>query len=469
MLMNTNSPGSRGPFLQKNKKTLFTMTVTFICMLIISCKVKLAEPFISASPGPSPTATPFTSNSTIVNSLGQVEFRRILSGDKSNVRNYEVRVSEDEVAFQQLWDDHTGSKTNPIFLPKVDFEQKNVVAIFLGDRPSTGFDVEIEKIEETADSMQIFIKEITPSPGQEVKAEITQPFLIIETKKTKKKIVFENSSINKAQAEDVTFKSLEVGFDSGIKTFSQRVARNEKEFSDLYKEHLSGQKNIVSPVFPIIDFNKEMVAAIFLGERPTNDYAIDIKKVTKTESQIIISASEIPPTGDVVQISTSPFNFITLPKSNLPVSFDISLIVPPTGQIKDSSNGENNVKNLSLAIKPLASGDNSFITNSLYTMVRSSDEFKDLWARHTNNSVNNKIPEVDFALYNVIAVFIGKRETTGIVINIGTVIEASEEVRVFVELAKDKNNAKNLPTTPFQMVLIPKTGKPASFIINNLL
>ncbi len=449
----------------KMKNTLKALSVALICIMIISCKVKLAEPNIAASSVPSPSATP-VQGTNIVNEIGQVEFRRILSGVKSNVRNYEVRVSENEVDFQQLWDDHTGSKTNPIFLPKVDFELKNVIAIFLGDKPTTGFNVELERIEETNDQMNIYIKEISPLPGEKVKVEITQPFLIIETKKTRKKISFINSSINKSTSEEIVIKSLETGFDSGIKTFSQRVARTEKEFSDLYREHLSGQKNVISTVFPIIDFNKDMVAAVFLGERPTNGYSIDVKKVIKTESQIIISASEIPPDGEVFPVVTSPFNFITLPKSDLPVSFDISLIVPPTGQILGDAGS--NITNKNLAIKSLDSGDNSKISSSLYIMLRNKDELKEIWARHTNNVVSAP-PEIDFALYNLIAVFIGKRETSGYLINITNAIETSNEVRVFVELTKDKNNIKNINTNPYQMVLIPKTGKTATFIINNLL
>jgi hypothetical protein len=207
-----------------------------------------------------------------------------------------------------------------------------------------------------------------------------------------------------------------------------------------------------------------MVVAIFLGERPTNNYDIDIKKVVKTESQIIVSASEVPPSGDTFPVTTSPFNFITLEKSDLPVSFDINLIVPPTGQLPGSESGDG-IQNKSLNIKDLVSGDNSNINTSLYTTVKTADEFRNLWSRHSNSAP----PEVDFALNNVIAVFIGKRENSGFIINIGTVIETSDEVRIFVELTQDKTNLKGTPTTPFNMVLIPKTGKPASFIINNLL
>src|SRR4051812_34832897 len=109
----------------KIKYKLLALSVILTCLMLISCKPHIATPFNLTTSVPSPTSSPFISS--IVDSIGQVEFRRILNGDKSNVRNYDVRVAENEVDFQQLWDDHTGSKTNPVFLPKVDFELKDVI------------------------------------------------------------------------------------------------------------------------------------------------------------------------------------------------------------------------------------------------------------------------------------------------------------------------------------------------------
>ncbi len=451
-------------------RSVIIMLTLFILIILVSCQVKLADNITLPSSTPIPTPTPSNLNTSpvIIDSLGQVEFRKILNGDKSNIRNYDVRVAENEGAFQKLWDDHTGSQTNPLFLPKVDFQLKNVVAIFLGDRPTTGYDVNIKKIDETKDKIIVYLEEIKPLPGEEVKADITQPFLIIEIKKSNKIIDFENSLISKSKVEDVNFQSLELGSDSSINLFSKKLAKNEKEFSSLYQEHILNKKEINSSVFPFIDFKKNMVAGVFLGERSSTGYSIEIKSVVKTDSQIIITARETPPSSlnNIISIVTTPYHMITLPQSDLPVKFDIDIIVPIDEKVAGNEAPSIN-KNKEIILKPLVSGDSSNISISQYKLIKNREDYKNLWAEHTN-SKDSIPPDVNFDKNSLIAIFIGKKETSGYNVNINSAIETEEDLKVFVEIIKDKNNNLNVSTSPFELVLIPKTNKPASFIINNL-
>ncbi|MBC7474753.1 MAG: protease complex subunit PrcB family protein [Candidatus Sericytochromatia bacterium] len=454
--------------MKKSSKILLSLPL--IISLISACSVKLGTNAIIATPTPaSSVPNPVVSKSPdlIIDSIGQVDFKKILSGERSDLRNYDAKVIDNESDFQQLWENHTGSKTNPLFLPKIDFDFKNVVAIFLGDRPTTGFSIDIDRIDESKDTMSIYLKENKPAEGTEVKAELTQPFLMIELKKTKKKIIFENSSLSKPQIIPINFNSLETGYDSGIKDFSKRLAKNQKEFSTLYKEHISSQKTVNAIVFPTIDFDSNMVAAIFLGERPSTGYSVNVKSIVKTDSQIIISATEKPPdSGSTVStIVTEPYQFITLPKSDLPVNFDISLIVPKISNNAD--NTTNIVPNKEIATNQLISGDKSSIDTSQYQVIRNKSDFKDLWTQHTN-SKDSIPPLVDFLSDDVIAVFIGKKPTTGYSVKISNIFEYNNEIRVFVDLSLDKTVPQNVSTSPFSMVTIPKSNKQVTFIINNM-
>ncbi len=432
--------------------------------LLDSCGVKLADNIVKTTPSPS------TSVLTIpvqLETLGQIDFRRVLSGERSNVISYETRIIDNELDFIKLWDDHTGSKTNPLFVPKVDFTLKNVVAIFMGERPTTGFSTQITGINETKDSIKISVKEYKPIAGQQVKAEITQPFLFIETKKSRKRFIIENTSLNISKSEDIKFTNIESGYDSGIKDFSKRLAKNEKEFSELYREHLSSQKTVNAIVFPKIDFEKEMVAAIFLGERPSSGYDINIKNVSSTDSQIVIEANETIPKKDLVtsNIITYPYQFITIPKSDLSVKFDISLTVPQSGIINGTSTNTDN-KIETLIVKPFMIGENSNIKNQQYLVIKSRDEFKNIWFEHTASN-SSTIPEIDFGNNSLIAVFSGNRNGAGFSINVSSAVETKNDLRVFVDLSRDLSQAKNIVTSPFSMVLIPKTFKNPTFIINN--
>lgn len=429
-----------------------------------SCQVKLADHLkVSASPNPVIQQP----NPNIQNEvLGQIEFRRILSGEKSNIRAYETRVIDNELDFVKLWDDHTGTKTNPLFIPKIDFTYKNVIAVFLGERPTTGFNLDIALIDESKDAIKVSLKENKPQPGSEVKAEITQPFLIIETKKTNKKVIIEKPLLTNTINQDIIFKNIEIGYDSGIKEFSKRLAKNDKEFSSLYTEHLTGQKNINATVFPKINFKDEMVAGIFLGERPSSGYSINIKRVVKTDSQIIIEASETTPDkdSDITSIITTPYQFITLPQSDLPVKFDVSLIIPKYDQV-NSNQGYSVSKDLNF--QTFLSGDVSSIKDSNFSIIQSKEQFRSLWTQHTG-STSSIMPEVDFTANSLITVFSGSKPTSGYSINVKSVYETAEDVRVFIDLSKDSSNTKNIVTNPFSMILIPKTYKTPTFILNNI-
>ncbi|MFN8577732.1 MAG: protease complex subunit PrcB family protein [Candidatus Sericytochromatia bacterium] len=445
--------------MEKNIKYLF---ISLIIIPQLSCQVKLANNLKST-----PTSSPSNTNIVIQNeTLGQLEFRRILNGEKSNIRNYETRVIDSQSDFIKLWDDHTGSKTNPLFIPKIDFEAKSVIAVFLGERPTTGFSIDIANIEETKDLIKVSLKENKPPSGSEVKAEVTQPFLIIETKKSNKRFLIEKPYSTNLNNQELAFTDLETGYDSGIKDFSKRVAKTEKEFAELYREHLSSQRNINATVFPKIDFRNDMVAAVFLGERPSSGYSINVKKVIRTDSQIVIEASEVPPSpnSQLNPVITTPYQFITFPKTDLPIKFDINIIV---NNFESTSGIVNSSSPTNLNVKTFLNGDNSNIKTAQFLVIQSKDDFKNIWTQH-NGSNSSVLPEVDFGNNSLIAIFAGTKQTSGYNITVSSVVEINNELRVFIDISKDQAQARNIFTNPFSMFLIPKSFRTPSFIINNI-
>lgn len=428
-----------------------------------SCQVKLGENIvtnISSSSIPSPI------QAIEKEVLGQVEFKRVLSGEKSNISSYEIRVINNEEDFQKLWEDHTGAKTNNAFLPKIDFNLKKVVGIFLGDRPTAGYQAEIDKIEEEKDKITVFLKEKRPQQGNIVKAEVTQPFLIVETKSSNKTLVFENSSIIKPKLQKLDYQIIEVGYDSGIKMLSKKIATDEKEFSELYKEHLSNQTNIVTPIFPKINFNTDMVAAIFLGQRSSNNYTINLENVLKSDSQVIIEAEEVLLDNNINNtVVTYPYVFVKFPKTQLPINFDLNVIVQPSDFI---TNIQESFKTKELNFKNFLSGDNSGVKTSQYLLLKSNNALKAMWNVHSG-SRDSIPPDIDFTTYDLIATFMGKKDTTGYSIKINSVVEAENELRVFIDLNKDNTRVSNTITYPFNMVLVPKVSKNPTFIVNNLI
>jgi hypothetical protein len=105
---------------------------------------------------------------------------------------------------------------------------------------------------------------------------------------------------------------------SGIEEPRQVVIRVQAEWAALWKEHGS------SDPLPMVDFTKEMVAAVFLGTRPTGGFSVQIPRARLEGNTLVIAYSEEKPSGDaiVTQVLTSPFHIVRLPRHTGATRFD---------------------------------------------------------------------------------------------------------------------------------------------------
>lgn len=108
----------------------------------------------------------------------------------------------------------------------------------------------------------------------------------------------------------VSFQTVAKGFRSGIRESLQTVARSQSEWEGLWRKHVSNQTNPPPP--PSIDFTKEIVAAVFLGEKPTGGYEIQIVSADRSDGSLTLSFNEKhpPPGGMTIQAFTQPFHIV---------------------------------------------------------------------------------------------------------------------------------------------------------------
>ena len=108
------------------------------------------------------------------------------------------------------------------------------------------------------------------------------------------------------------------GHRSGIRDSLQTVIRNQDEWKALWKRHSSTDTN-PSPT-PIIDFNCEMVVGIFLGEKNTGGYEIEIVRAERRNSSLYFYYREKspPPSAMVTQALTQPFHLVRVAKYDNP-------------------------------------------------------------------------------------------------------------------------------------------------------
>lgn len=74
-------------------------------------------------------------------------------------------------------------------VPKIDFKKQRVVALFLGQRNSGGYEIKIKNVEEKDNKIYVTVEEVGPKPGDMATMAITNPFVVAKINSTKE-IVF---------------------------------------------------------------------------------------------------------------------------------------------------------------------------------------------------------------------------------------------------------------------------------------
>lgn len=109
----------------------------------------------------------------------RVSFQTVARGSRSGVREASQVVIRGQDQWQALWRKHTAIKTNPAPLPAIDFDKEIVAAVFLGEKPTGGYSIEITRVIRTDRSLVVFYRDHSPAPGAITTQAFTQPFYIV--------------------------------------------------------------------------------------------------------------------------------------------------------------------------------------------------------------------------------------------------------------------------------------------------
>jgi len=74
---------------------------------------------------------------------------------------------------------------------------------------------------------------------------------------------------------------------------------------------------------PPVDFSRDMVVALFMGERGTGGYEIEITRVERVESGLVVQYRRTSPDPGAMlsQALSQPFHLVKLPRNDGPVIF----------------------------------------------------------------------------------------------------------------------------------------------------
>ena len=107
-------------------------------------------------------------------------FQTVVKGSRSGVREPLQIVIRSQAEWDALWKRHVSIETNPPPPPAIDFNKQIVIGVFLGEKPTGGYDVEIIRTEQSDGALVIHYREKSPLPGTIAIQALTQPFHIIQ-------------------------------------------------------------------------------------------------------------------------------------------------------------------------------------------------------------------------------------------------------------------------------------------------
>lgn len=118
-----------------------------------------------------------------------IPFELIQRGARSAQTEAKNIVVDSKEVWQEVWN-KTQVTTSVQTAPEIDFAKKTVIATFLGGKPHGGFGIEISKIQETPNQIEVYTIHYSSGKNCMNTQMPIAPFYIAQISKTEKPIVF---------------------------------------------------------------------------------------------------------------------------------------------------------------------------------------------------------------------------------------------------------------------------------------
>ena len=127
----------------------------------------------------------------------RLEFQTISKGIHSDYwdrGNYKIRNIYE-------WE-NLREKAGILVDPNINFDEKKVIAVFMGERSTGGYSINITRIIEKEDYIEVFIRETSPPPEAFVIMVITHPYHIVKVGRIDKEIKFRKERLTIEEMND---------------------------------------------------------------------------------------------------------------------------------------------------------------------------------------------------------------------------------------------------------------------------
>ena len=115
--------------------------------------------------------------------------RTVDKGEQSNIDEAKQVVVRTEAEWTKLWQQHSPDRKRPA----VDFSKDMVVGVFMGSRPTAGYNVSIVSTFAKDGNVLVQYRESQPRPGAMAAQVLTFPYHLVAVPKTAGEVTFEKA------------------------------------------------------------------------------------------------------------------------------------------------------------------------------------------------------------------------------------------------------------------------------------
>lgn len=125
-----------------------------------------------------------------------VPFEPVLSGPHSGVYKQYFTLIRDSETFTAVWRRATARQYPSPAPPPIDFSRYMVIAVFLGEKRTGGYDITVADLTRTPAGLVATVRERHPGMGCHTTEALTQPFEIVKTPISAAPVEFETQVVS---------------------------------------------------------------------------------------------------------------------------------------------------------------------------------------------------------------------------------------------------------------------------------
>jgi hypothetical protein len=253
-----------------------------------------------------------------------IGYATLVKSFSSGIKDTQNVVIRDQAAWQKLWSAHVANLGQAPAAPMIDFSRQMVVGVFAGENKlGCGSDFGIAGI--TAQDGKVVVdyeERVFPRP-EICLTMVNEPMQLALVDLAASPVEFVKHTVDLLQATTIDDTK-----QSGVHAARDAVVKDPASWAALWAEHAGKGRQL-----PAVDFGKQMVVGVFLGDLYSPCYKLHIDSVTATRSQVTVRYTVVPPpigmmcTANVATMA----QLIAIDRSDLPVVVVRDAVLPMAG------------------------------------------------------------------------------------------------------------------------------------------